>query len=138
MNVRRGILVLCFLAGFAQCTVPPETTVDEADVEKQTGEFLDALRERDWSGAADRVLLNESARTQFGLPASADAEIIVSRITSLFRTMYESNPPGGISSVRRDPAGTGDRDLVMVSYRHGDLDGFYMRRVEGRWFYAFE
>ena len=104
----------------------------------QAETFLETLRDNRWEEAADFVLLNDAARNRFGFSANASDAEVAAEVSKLFRQLYEAIDPGPIRALRVDPQGTGDTDLVLVEYRHGDLDAFHMRRIDGRWFYSFE
>lgn len=120
------------------CTGAP-TDDEKTDLARsQAEQLLESLRRHQWAEATDLVLLNDAARSRFGLPADIDARVIAERVEELFRRLYERNPPGPILSIRIDPRDTGDESLAIVSYRHGDIDGFHMRLVDDRWLYSFE
>jgi hypothetical protein len=104
----------------------------------QAGQLLEILRSGQWAEATAHVLLDDAARNRFGLPTGTGASVIAARVEALFRDLYEGQPPGPITSARFDPRDTGDFDLMLVSYRHGDLDSFHMRLVNDRWLYSFE
>ena len=104
----------------------------------QAEQLLEHLRSHEWALATGYVLINTEAMSRFGLPPDAQRPVVISRVQELFRRLYERQPPGPIVALRLDPDGPGDTRRVLVSYRHGDFDSFYMRLVGGRWLYSFE
>ena len=83
-------------------------------------------------------LVDEHAIRRFGAETMGDEQTIRAEIAELFRHLYENTPPGAIFGVDIDPQNTGDLDFVRVSYSHGDIDAFSMRKTKGRWYYSFE
>ena len=57
------------------------------------------------------------------------------KVEAWFRKLYGTVRPGLLRSVTVDPA---EPTRARVSYRHGDLDAFTMRFVNGDWFYVVE
>ena len=96
------------------------------------------LRSKRWSSAAEMCLVDEHAIRRFGAETMGDEQTIRAEIAELFRHLYENTPPGAIFGVDIDPQNTGDLDFVRVSYSHGDIDAFSMRKTKGRWYYSFE
>jgi len=135
MSLKTVVLMMLFSVA---CTryLPEEERTETA--RSQASELLETLRAGEWAQATNFVLLDDAARTRFDLPQGVDRSSLAQPVEELFRNLYENIPPGSVVSVRLDPYQTDDMDLVQVSYRHGDLDAFYMRLVDGRWLYSFE
>lgn len=138
--VTRKLRIVSFLIAVSllACRGTPTDEEKTNRARSQAEQFLEILRTRQWAQATDYVLLNDAARSRFGLPEDTDAPEIAKRVEELFRKLYESRPPGSISSVTIDPHDTGDGNLILVSYRHGDLDAFHMKLVNDHWLYSFE
>jgi hypothetical protein len=95
--------------------------------------LLTALRQRDWGKAASFVLLDDDTRRRMGIPHGADPRTVQDQAAAWFERLYGTVAPGGVRSVvisEQDP------NIARVTYRHGDLDAFIMRRVNGEWFYT--
>ena len=107
-------------------------------VRSRAEQLLELLRLQQWARATEYVLMNREALNRFALPPDAPRATIASRVEELFRELYEDRPPGPIVAVRRDPDRSGNTERALVSYRHGDLDAFYMRLVGDQWLYSFE
>ena len=139
-QTRRGLSAVLLTTRFAAACANAQTDDEEriAAARSQAMELLAILRAGEWAKATDFVLLDEAARIRFDLPKDIDRPSIARRVEELFRDLYEEPPPGSVSSVRLDPYQTGDVNLVQVTYRHGDLDAFLMRLIDGRWMYSFE
>ncbi len=104
----------------------------------QAERLLEHLRSQEWARATDYVLINTEALNRFAFSPDVPQPVAIRRVQELFRELYETQPPGPIIAVRLDPDGSGRPDRAFVSYRHGDLDSFYMRLVGDQWLYSFE
>lgn len=107
----------------------------EEVIRAEASAFLDILRAGKWDDAVPLVSLDDVTRSRMGIPENAADELIKSKVQEWFQTLYEKIRPGSVHSVRIDP---NDPDLALISYRHGDIDGFNMRFVGNRWLYTLE
>jgi hypothetical protein len=130
------VLVMALISTVCTAGIVQDERISSART--QADVFLETLREGDWDKAADCVLMNDAAWSRFGLREDADTSELAEHIQELLKSLYQDLAPGPIVAVRLDHFGTGDRELVIVEYRHGDLDGFFMRLVDDRWLYSFE
>ncbi len=95
--------------------------------------LLTALRQRDWGKAASFVLLDDDTRLRMGIPQGADPRTVQAQAAAWFEGLYGTVTPGFVRDVvilDQDP------NVARVTYRHGDLDAFIMRQVDGEWFYT--
>ena len=106
-----------------------------AAVRTRAETLLQLLRAEQWEDAADLVLTDEVTQQRLGIPEGASPDTRTEKIAGWFEGIYGSVKPGPVFSVRLDPK---DPNLALVSYRHGDLDGFNMRLVEGEWLYTLD
>ena len=70
-----------------------------------------------------------------GIPKGASSEAVSQKVGEWFKQFYGTVKPGRVLEVRMD---TRDNGLALVEYVHEDKDGFYMRRVDGEWYYTLD
>jgi len=95
--------------------------------------LLSAVRQRDWAKAGAFVLLDDNTRRRMGIPQNADSRTVQNQAGAWFERLYGTVVPGAVHNVvisNQDP------NVARVTYRHGDLDAFVMRLVDGEWFYT--
>lgn len=113
---------------------PPET---EAKISKRAGELLGAIRSREWTKCVAFVAVRKDTETlrRMGLSKDASSKQIEEKVAAWFKGLYNVVQPGGVSAVRirKD-----DENLVLIEYKHEDIDGFYMRRIDGEWYYTLD
>lgn len=107
----------------------------EKVVRAEASAFLDVLRAGKWDDAVPFVSLDDVTRSRMGIPKDANNELIRSKVKAWFQSLYGKTKPGPVHSIRVDP---NDPGLALVSYRHGDIDGFNMRFVGSRWLYTLD
>ena len=124
------------LLGQIACGVNAEDPKEDPKVDRARARaeaLLSAVRQRDWSKAASFVLLDDDTRRRMGIPQNADSRTVQDRVGAWFERLYGTVAPGGVHNVvisNQDP------NVARVTYRHGDLDAFIMRLVDGEWFYT--
>ncbi len=109
-------------------------------INKRAEEFLSAIRTENWEACTSYIIVitekhDKYTRMRMGISENADQEEIKEKIISFFKGLYEKVKPGKIMSIKINPK---DKKLVLISYRHGDLDGFYMREVDDEWYYTID
>jgi hypothetical protein len=104
-------------------------------VEPRAAQLLAALRNADWTSAARFVYLDTNTRDRMGIGRDVSTEEAKPKVEAWFTKLYGTVRPGLLRSVTVDPA---EPTRATVSYRHGDLDAFTMRFVNGDWFYVVE
>ena len=124
-------LIAALLLG-GVCDGREEATAPEG-AQLRAQELVAALRRADWSMAARFVYLDGNTRARMGIASGAGVDEARPKIEAWFRTLYGTMRPGPVHSVRIDPS---EPTRATVSYRHGDLDAFAMRFVNGDWFYV--
>jgi len=102
-------------------------------IQKRAEELLAVLRAGKWSEARAFVILDNATRRRMEIPKGADERLIEGNVSAWFQKLYGTVKPGTVQAVRLDEK---DPNFAMVSYRHGDLDGFEMRKVNGVWYYT--
>lgn len=112
----------------------------EAAVRMRAQELLRTLQQRKWTEAVRFVIVvtgkhDATTRTRMGIPHGATREVIDQRVAEWFQQLYDVVQPGTTVSVRFDSR---DKTLAQVTYRAGDLDAFYMRLVDGEWYYTLD
>ena len=128
-------LIVALLLGGACDRVPREESHALEGAQSRAEELVVALRKADWSMAARFVYLDGNTRARLGIAGGVGVEEAVPKVEAWFRTLYGTVRPGSVHSVRIDP---NEPTRATVSYRHGDLDAFTMRFVDGDWFYLVE
>ena len=97
--------------------------------------FLASLREGRWKEAAEFVLLDEVTQERMEISKDTEPEVRSGIIAKWLQRLYGRVKPGSVHSVRLDPK---DKNLALIMYRHGDLDGFHMRFANGNWYYTLD
>lgn len=133
MAMRRVLLLAVALGLAASCR--SASSGIEARVRADADALLEVLRAGRWEEAVPFVALDDATRERMEIPAGASEAVIRSRVEIWFRTLYGNLKPGAVQGIRFEP---GDSTLVLVTYRHGDLDGFRMRLVGSRWLYSLD
>jgi len=128
-------LILVVLLGGACDGLLRREAQPREDARSRAEELLAALRSGDWGMAARFVYLDEYTRARMGIASDTTGEEPMPKIEAWFRTIYGSVRPGSVHAVTIDPS---EPTRARVSYRHGDLDAFSMRFVNGDWFYVVE
>jgi hypothetical protein len=131
MAVRRVLLLAVALGLAASCR--SASSGIEGRVRADADALLEVLRAGRWEEAVPLVSLDDVTRERMEIPAGASEAVIQSRVEAWFRTLYENLKPGAVQGIRFEP---GDSTVALVTYRHGDLDGFRMRFAGGRWLYS--
>ena len=129
----RGAWLLAVLLTSTACGQVPDTSIQIA-VRTRAAQLLDELRAGRWIEAAEFVTADKVTRERMGIPEGADPHETREEIAVWFRTLYESVPPGVVHSVEI----SSDPTFALVTYRAGDLDAFYMRLVDGEWYYTLQ
>ena len=94
--------------------------------------LLRVLRAKQGDRAAPFVIVttgkeDAETRRRMGIAPGATPEEVTAKVAAWFKGLYgEGAVIGPISAVTPDEA---DKDLVLVTYRHEDKDGFNLRRV---------
>jgi hypothetical protein len=142
-TLARGLLLLTVVFAVpnrALCDDKPQEQQASARVQKRAEALLKVLRAKQWSKAAPLVVTaagkhDQDTRRRLDIPKEAAAEVIREKVAAWFQHMYESVPPGEVSSVKiLGP----DEDYATVYYLHEDLDAFSMRLVDDQWYYTLE
>ena len=128
-------LIVALLLGGACDRVPREESHAPEGAQSRAEEFVAALRKADWSMAARFVYLDGNTRARMGIASGVGVEEAEPEIEAWFETLYGTVRPGSVHTVTLDPS---EPTRARVSYRHGDLDAFTMRFVNGEWFYVVE
>ena len=127
-----ALIVPLLLAG-ACGRAPRDEAHPATGAQSRAEELLVALKRADWSMAARFVYLDGNTRARMGIASGVGSVEAGPKIEAWFRTLYGTVRPGSVHSVTIDPS---DPTRARVSYRHGDLDAFTMRFVNGDWFYV--
>ena len=88
-----------------------------------------------WHEAANFLLVDDAARRRMSLPEEAEADSAYQVMSDWFERLYGNVKPGPVVSIRIDER---DPGLAVVSYHHDDIDGFYMRNINGTWHYTLD
>jgi len=118
--------------------VDGKTSTLSDEIEANAEQLLVVLRAKRWDDAANLSLVDQHTFQRFDLSTSDDEQAARAKIARLFQQTYDKIPPGEIFGVDIDPQQQGDLDFARVTYLHGDLDAFSMRKVKGRWYYTYE
>ena len=102
--------------------------------------FLETIRQEEWdtlvsytvvgAGAMDRIM-----RTRLKISSDENSDIAKAKVGKWFRQLYGVVKPGAIRAVNIDQ---NDPSIALIEYRHGDLDAFKMRQIEGEWYYTLD
>jgi hypothetical protein len=129
-----GLLV----AGTAvRADAPPDPT---AQIRLRAESFVETLRSEQWTKAASFVIVSTGkkdaqTRRRMGIASDANPEAIAQSAGDWLKRLYGSVKPGRVISVRLHPQ---DPNLALVTYKHDDIDGFYLRQVDGEWYYTLD
>lgn len=66
-----------------------------------------------------------------GVSTNGNPDIVSQQVGAWFKQLYDVVQPGEVMSVRLT---TDNKNLALVSYMHGDLDGFPMRQIAGEYY----
>lgn len=119
------------LASCAKSSESPELTAARA----RADHLLQRLRAEQWTEAAGFVSVDLIAQQRMEIPEGASPEAQTQRVANWFEEIYGNVKPGSIHSIELDPV---DPQLVLVTYRAGDLDAFNMRLIDGEWMYILD
>jgi hypothetical protein len=103
--------------------------------------LLKILRAKQWDQAAPFVIVttgkeDAETRRRMGIAPDATPVEVTAKVAAWFKGLYEKGPTiGDIDFVTPDKA---DKNLVLVTYRHEDKDGFNLRRVGDEWYYTLD
>jgi hypothetical protein len=137
--MKRLVANTCVVAFFAlnisacrESSSPPatatKTNAPTAHVQKRAEELLKTIQTRRWSNCVDFVAVEtdfESLR-RMGVSTNGNSDIVSQQVGAWFKQLYDVVQPGEVMSVRFT---TDNKNLALVSYMHGDLDGFPMRQI---------
>ena len=125
------------MEGVASNEVPPASAEVAAQIRNRADGLLSAIRSRQWTKCVSFVAVTKDTETlrRMGLSKDASSDLIEEKVASWFKGLYDVVQPGGVSAVRirKD-----DENLALIEYKHEDLDGFYMRRIDGEWYYTLD
>jgi hypothetical protein len=106
-------------------------------IRKRAEDLLAVVRSRQWSNCVTFVAVKTDAETlrRMGTQTNATADAVAQAVGAWFKSLYDAVQPGkAVQAVHIRPGG----ELAILLYMHGDLDGFYMRKVDGEWFYTLD
>jgi hypothetical protein len=109
-----------------------------APIRERAEALLEILRTNQWEKVAPFVIVSTgrddtATRRRMEIPTDANPEVVQEQVSRWFKQLYGSVKPGGIINVQLK--GTDD---AFIIYRHDDIDGFYMHRVGGEWYYMLD
>jgi hypothetical protein len=139
--IARLALLSLLAIGVAHGAEAPLSAPDPtAQIRQRADSLLDALRSAQWDRAAQFVIVvtgkkDAVTRGRMGISRDATAEAVAKAVGDWFKQLYGTVRPGRVVSVHLNPR---DGNLALVTYKHDDLDGFYMRRVDGGWYYTLD
>ena len=131
------LLTTCLLTLILLLTSACESDKPEdqyAQVRIRAEALIQALQNEQWLAAADYVLMNQKTEERIEMFMCEDKSKPKQCLADFFQTLYSTLKPGEIYDINQLDS---DEDLVLVTYRHGDIDGFRMRNVNGQWWYVF-
>ena len=134
------MLALFLIVSFSNNVLPQEKQNNNTERIKQRAEsLLQTIREERWDELYKFVVVftgkNDSqTRQRMKISENADENEIKQKIGDWFKSLYGKTKPGEIiRPVRIDPK---DKTLAYIGYKHGDLDAFAMRLIDGEWYYT--
>lgn len=132
------LLTTCLLTLMLLLTSACESDKPEdlhAQVRLRANALLQVLRDEQWLAAADYVLMNQKTKERIEMFICEDKTKPKQCLADFFQTLYSKQKPGDIFNISY--LNHNDQELVLITYRHGDIDGFYMRKDNDQWWYAF-
>ncbi|NNE98539.1 MAG: hypothetical protein HKN25_05910 [Pyrinomonadaceae bacterium] len=142
MKNRNQVVVLClFLLGLfaASCSAQEEKADEKTEKVKIRAEkFLQTVREERWSDIYKLVDVSTGkassySKDRFDITENDSEEAATRKVGDFFKSVYGAVKPGHIRSIefKRDT-------FALISYWAGDLDGFYMHKIDGEWYYTLD
>ncbi len=134
-------IIIC-LAIFTSIGFAQDTQSNEEELILLRAEsLLQTIRDENWFLLYDFVVVStgkKDAETKSRLNIKDDDSDYDKRkkVGQFFKSVYGVVKPGKI--VRPVRYWDKEKTLVGIGYRHGDLDGFYMRKVDEEWYYTLD
>ncbi len=133
-----SVIILSYSA-IAQNASAQENQAEKAARERAE-QLLETVRSERWLDVYDFVVIktgknDKETRERMGITGSDSLETVKQKVGQFFKNLYGQLKPGKIKAAKLND---NDKTRVLISYRHEDLDGFYLKLVDGEWYYTLE